>query len=203
MSGLSNRLTEFGFVFAQSIYSDIALARDRLLTKLAFWNIAIVLKILPCVLLTILSVALLRILMKAGHRRLRLKSNAFLETSSQVGDAQTPDVQVRKRSIAPHPSRETDRTTKMLLAILMLYVISELPYGIAILLMGILGSEFQSNVFAPLWEVFDILILFNAGANFLLLVSMSRMFRETFCQIFCFQKRHPTDSKKSSLTPVT
>ncbi|RWS12819.1 sex peptide receptor-like isoform X2, partial [Dinothrombium tinctorium] len=51
----------------------------------------------------------------------------------------------------------SDRTTRMLLSVLLLFLITEFPSGILGLLSGIIGDVFYTNVFQPLGEIFDIL----------------------------------------------
>lgn len=73
----------------------------------------------------------------------------------------------------------------MLLAILLIFLITEFPSGILGLLTAICGSEFYSNVYQPLGEILDILALINSAINFILYCTMSRLFRVTFVKLFC------------------
>ena len=253
---------------------------DGLLKNINFWVFSVGLKIVPCILLTYLSLALIRVLLEAERRRQRLKSNmgvmaSHVSVASAEGAVnatvvtnratagtkqhdsqqvnQEPDDrrgsnrsdtsflrdedritnadQLEQRQLSPkqeadkltsssmptpscsvisashtsrhvraqkqhHPhvitssSSQSDRTTKMLLAILLLYLLTEMPNGIITLLVGLLGESFQYNVYNPLGEIFDILALINSGINFILLASMSRLFRKTFCKIFWPRKYH-------------
>lgn len=261
-------------VSPQVTFSDFSQMNDGLLRNINFWVFSVGLKLVPCILLTYLSLALIRVLLEAERRRQRLKSNIGM-TASHVsvasGDAgaQTtavvpvvpaaiPDAthlrqqadnnarrgsdrsetsflrdervgesrgltprqehvhdksssnpscsvisstptshhQVQRTTTrqAPHAvkssSSQSDRTTKMLLAILLLYLVTEAPNGIISLLVGLFGESFQNNVYLPLGEIFDILALINSGINFILLASMSRLFRKTFCKIFWPRKYH-------------
>ena len=91
----------------------------------------------------------------------------------------------------------------MLLAILLLYLVTEMPNGIVTLLSGLLGEVFQNCVYTPLGEIFDILALINSGINFILLASMSRLFRKTFCKIFWPQRYHNHFQRDHPPTPHT
>ena len=85
-------------------------------------------------------------------------------------------------------SHETaDRTTRMLLAVLLLFLITEFPQGILGLLSAVLGDEFFNRCYAPLGELMDITALVNSGINFILYCVMSKKFRETFTQVFCLE----------------
>ena len=77
-------------------------------------------------------------------------------------------------------SQHCDRTTRMLLAILLMFLITEFPSGLVALLSGILGDSFQLNVYHKLGEMMDLLALVNSAVNFILYCTMSRQFRKTF-----------------------
>ena len=79
---------------------------------------------------------------------------------------------------------QADQKTRMLLAILFCYLASVLPFGITVPLVGVLGRPFKTNVFDPLFIVFDLFGLVNSLTTFVLLISMSRVFRETFYKMF-------------------
>ncbi|XP_074599409.1 uncharacterized protein LOC141853819 [Brevipalpus obovatus] len=78
-----------------------------------------------------------------------------------------------------------DRTTRMLLAVLLIFLITEFPSGILTILGSFYGQEFIMNVYSPLGDMMDLLALFNSAVNFILYCIMSRQFRSTFHEIFC------------------
>lgn len=80
--------------------------------------------------------------------------------------------------------KRTDRTTKMLVAVLLLFLITEIPQGILGLLSGILGKAFFVQCYHLFGELMDILALLNGAINFILYCSMSRQFRTTFGHLF-------------------
>ena len=80
--------------------------------------------------------------------------------------------------------KRTDRTTKMLVAVLLLFLITEFPQGILGLLSGVLGKCFFRTCYYLFGEVMDILALLNGAINFILYCSMSRQFRMTFAVLF-------------------
>jgi hypothetical protein len=77
-----------------------------------------------------------------------------------------------------------DRTTRMLLAVLILFLITELPQGILGLLSALHGDQFFTNCYAPLGELMDFLALLNSAINFVLYCNMSKKFRQTFTATF-------------------
>jgi hypothetical protein len=72
----------------------------------------------------------------------------------------------------------------MLVAVLLLFLITEFPQGILGLLSVILGKCFFRTCYYLFGEVMDILALLNGAINFILYCSMSRQFRTTFALLF-------------------
>ncbi|XP_045605438.2 G-protein coupled receptor dmsr-1-like [Procambarus clarkii] len=145
-------------------FSDLAQAHGGLMKSINFWIYAVILKLLPCGALTGLSFALIQELLRAAKRRTQLmKGNSLVRGTD--------------------PGRQADRVTKMLLAILVLFLASEVPQGILGLLTVIPDSGFFP-CYQKLGEIMDMLVLFNSAINFLLYCSMSQQFRETFSSLF-------------------
>ncbi|EDW50189.1 GM14482 [Drosophila sechellia] len=80
--------------------------------------------------------------------------------------------------------KQTDRTTRMLLAVLLLFLVTEFPQGIMGLLNVLLGDAFFLQCYLKLSDLMDILALINSSINFILYCSMSRQFRSTFALLF-------------------
>ncbi|XP_069994886.1 G-protein coupled receptor dmsr-1-like [Penaeus vannamei] len=145
-------------------FSELALANGGLLKSINFWIYSVLMKLLPCVALTGLSIALIQELLLAAKRRAALMKRA---TVARNANAQ----------------RQADRVTTMLLAILVLFLVSEVPQGILCLLAVIPDSGFF-KCYQQLGEMMDMLVLFNSAVNFLLYCAMSQQFRDTFTQLF-------------------
>ena len=128
----------------------------------SFWLFGVVLKIAPCILLTVLSSLLIYAMSQADKKRRRLKSQG-------------------KRAESERAS-EHNRTTAMLVAVVLCFVIAELPQGILAFLSGVDTNIFM-NVYVPLGDVWDIIVLLNSSVNFILYF-MSRQFRKTFKEVF-------------------
>ena len=137
---------------------------NPIIVSMNSWIQAIVIKIIPCVLLTILTILLIMAMHKANKRRQMLKSQGRKDDSERA--------------------REHNRTTGMLLAIVVLFLITELPQGILAILFTI-DDRFRLEVYLPLGDLFDAMALINNAVNFVLYCTMSRQFRETFVQVFC------------------
>ena len=72
----------------------------------------------------------------------------------------------------------------MLLFIIVMYIISELPQSILLLLCVFL-EDFFTSVYDPLGELIDLMTLVNTAINFITYMAMSSQFRNTFIECFC------------------
>jgi len=135
---------------------------DRFVNQFNFWIQALLVKLVPCCGLTILSAMLIRALKVAEQRRQMLR-----------GRDSRDDMRARTNA----------RTTRMLLVVVVLFLVTEFPQGVINFLNGLLES-FVDEVYASLGDLLDILALINNGINFFLYCSMSKQFRDTFIQLF-------------------
>jgi G protein-coupled receptor 139 len=156
---------------------------DRFLTNFNFWIQATLVKLVPCVGLTILSILLVRTMKKAESRRRNLQ-----KASARAGEDDSGR------------DRKTNRTTRMLLAVVILFLITEFPQGVLNALSGFL-PHFQEEIYNPLGDFVDILALINNGINFILYCTMSKQFRDTFVDLFLTPKMR--DHRRFSLVPTT
>ncbi|GFW90477.1 sex peptide receptor [Trichonephila clavipes] len=146
-------------------FSQIAQRHNRLLEKINFWIFSVITKLVPCVALTGISLGLIKVLYERNKRRQILKGTADAD-------------------------KNHDRTTRMLLAVLLLFLLTEFPSGLLALLSGILGTDFFNNVYVNFGDTMDALALINSSINFIIYCSMSQQFRNTFAYLFfpsCFQ----------------
>ena len=143
--------------------SDIV-KKNRTLEQWNYWIQAFLIKLLPCALLTILTILLIIAMTKANKRRMQLKSQGRKDESERA--------------------REHNRTTMMLLAVVGLFLLTEFPQGI-LTLCNIFIENFVTDVYWPLGDLLDIMALLNNSINFVLYCTMSRQFRDTFVATFC------------------
>ncbi|OWF42390.1 sex peptide receptor-like [Mizuhopecten yessoensis] len=146
-----------------------------------FYIQALLVKLVPCVTLTIFTVLLIYAMHKAYKKRIALKSQGKKEDADR--------------------HHEHNRTTGMLLAVVVLFLITELPQGMLTLLIIFIPS-IQHSVYNPLGDILDIVALCNNAINFVLYCSMSTLFRDTFVRIFCTccPKNRPGWSKTKLIT---
>ena len=132
-------------------------------TIVIWWLFGAIIKIVPCVLLTILS-TLIIIKIKQGIRRRRILLN----------QAQTVEHDV---------NHEHNRTTYMLMSVVILFVLTEFPQGVLAMIAG-MNDFFSEKVYSALGDLMDALTLINSAVNFILYCGMSQKFRDTFRSLF-------------------
>ncbi|XP_025082834.1 sex peptide receptor-like [Pomacea canaliculata] len=147
------------------------------------WIQAILVKLLPCFLLAILSILLIKQMKDAERRRKKLLNK----------NGKTDDESKRHR--------KTNRTTRMLVAVVVLFFVTETPQGVLQLLGGVVDGFFH-HVYVPLGDMMDTLALINNGINFVLYCTMSKQFRDTFIRIFLCDL-NADNSKRSALLMST
>ncbi|KAG8190887.1 hypothetical protein JTE90_010312 [Oedothorax gibbosus] len=178
---VSKFLGNDGEVMYRVDFSEIAQRDDKLLERINFWLFSVLTKLVPCIALTVLSLSLVRVLYEANLRRQRLKNRV-------------------------ENDKTHDRTTRMLLAVLLLFLLTEFPAGLLALLSGILGSDFFNNVYLNFGETMDALALINSAINFIIYCTMSRQFRDTFKLLFfpkCVTSQGTIPSVEPSRTVAT
>uniref|UniRef100_A0ABD2WI24 G-protein coupled receptors family 1 profile domain-containing protein n=1 Tax=Trichogramma kaykai TaxID=54128 RepID=A0ABD2WI24_9HYME len=159
-------------------------AKHSAAQEVNFWIYSVVIKLIPCVALTILSLPLIRALMEAKKRRKNLTTATMLKMEESINLSEGKK-RKRKVSRAMDKERQTDRTTMMLLAVLLLFLSTEFPQGLLGLSSVIFGKVFFNKCYVKLGEAMDILALMNSAINFILYCAMSRQFRTTFHKLFC------------------
>lgn len=135
------------------------------------WTYSVVIKWFPCLILTIISYWLIRTLCQAARRKKVIRG--YNACPGEIADRR-----------AYKTERRTGRTTRMLLAVLLLFLLTELPQAILALLSAVKGDRFFLRCYYIHGNLMDILALLNGAINFILYCSMSRQFRQTFGQLF-------------------
>jgi len=182
---------------------------------------ALLVKLVPCVGLTVLSLLLVQTMKEAEARRQNLRAKGttprpeITKQGPTSGKRQKDEVTVlmvaASTSGGQGRDRKTNRTTRMLLVVVVLFLVTEFPQGVINLLSGIL-DDFVEEVYMSLGDLLDILALINNGINFILYCTMSKQFRDTFVHCFrleslaaalsrCFRKgRHGIDDESRVIT---
>ncbi|XP_023031798.1 G-protein coupled receptor dmsr-1 [Drosophila willistoni] len=171
---------------------------NSILYRFNFWIHSVIIKLLPCCILTIISLVLMHVLCEASRRRLKLKD---YDTTAKYAIQFNLNDQTKSKRRPPRCDRRNDRTTLLLVAVLILFLVTEFPQGLLGLLSGILKKCFFEHCYPPFGEIVDLLALINAAVGFVLYGFMSKQFRTTFRSLFF--KRHFGSSEMTRLTRVT
>ncbi|KAF5272251.1 hypothetical protein FQA39_LY01333 [Lamprigera yunnana] len=110
---------------------------------ISFWVYGVVIKLVPCILLTILSQRIIAALFETKRRRQNLLGNTTMKLKT-IGDEKPP------KTLRQNKEQQTDRTTRMLLAVLFLFLITEFPQAILGLLSVSIGPQFERQCYNPL-----------------------------------------------------
>ena len=134
-------------------HSDLARANQTLL-NLNFWIYSILIKLIPCIALTILSLRLIGALLEAKRRRKQLTSHSNGMKQLVNGKAVLTN---RKNNKQLEKEKQTDRTTRMLLAVLLLFLTTEFPQAVLGLLCVVLGQAFFMECYLKLgkWPILN------------------------------------------------
>ncbi|KAH8300272.1 hypothetical protein KR044_012356 [Drosophila immigrans] len=169
---------------------------ESMLFRFNFWIHSVIIKLLPCFILTVISLVLMHVLCEASRRRLKLK-----DYDNPTKYAIQLNLNENKSRRPPRCDRRNDRTTLLLVAVLILFLVTEFPQGLLGLLSGVLEKCFFAHCYPPFGELMDLLALINAAVGFVLYGLMSKQFRTTFRSLFF--KRHFGSSEMTRLTRVT
>lgn len=163
---LTNKIERVVLPDNSSLYGlrDLKLASNDT-EPIVFANVisyAILAKLVPCALMLIFGGSLLySVGIKGQKRRRRLSS-----TNSNC-----------KREV------RQSKTTRMLLVVMILFLVTEFPQGILILASALV-SGFYHNVYMPLGDLMDFIALVNNAINFVLYCIMSQQFRNRFIDMY-------------------
>ncbi|KAH8296457.1 hypothetical protein KR054_006483 [Drosophila jambulina] len=170
-------------VTVYKLYHSALALHDRQFRNATFLIYSVLIKLIPCFALTVLSVRLIGALLEAKRRRKILACHAANDMQPIVNGKVVTPTQPKSCKLL-EKEKQTDRTTRMLLAVLLLFLITEFPQGIMGLLNALLGDAFFLQCYLKLSDLMDILALINSSINFILYCSMSRQFRSTFALLF-------------------
>jgi hypothetical protein len=182
--------------------SEMAIQADCLVFRMAFWISGTVFKLVPCILLTIFVLLLMKILNEVKKNRVRLLKSS--RTGLHQNGAVSPSSFETKKNLhsnglSRHGSvnkgngtvrhstgggGRADRTTKMLLVIVGVFLVTELPQGIMAVLSGMFSEEFRRYVYNNLGDILDLMALCNSCTTFVIYCTMSAQFRNEFKRVF-------------------
>lgn len=148
--------------------------RHEMINLAQFVSLAVFVKITPCVLLTVLSVLLIKIIISAQDRYMSMRKRQ--STTSTYQTSTLASASERKRQ------NQTHQTTRMLIAVIVMFIVIELPQGILFVMSGLL-EDFFEDVYWPMGNFLDLVTIVSCCVNFLLYCSMSAQFCEILVQM--------------------
>ncbi|CCD65612.1 G-protein coupled receptors family 1 profile domain-containing protein [Caenorhabditis elegans] len=164
---------KFASNYSEPVYtfmvSHAATINNCRLFKWNIWMIGILFKIIPCILLIFLSFGLVSKIRDAEKHRRKL--------TSVPSNASTDSKPLKKKN------GTSDRTTLMLVVILLVFLITEFPQGIISILCAIFTTDVHRYLYFYIGDVLDLLSLVNSSVNFVLYCVMSSRYRQTFWEV--------------------
>ena len=155
----------------QTIYDITSIDTDStygyVVTALNFWIHALIIKLLPCALLTIFGILLICTLRTSHQRRKQLQKQSTPKQEQSANNQQqeqplTKVTKPKRNKMLRSRDRDHSRTTTMLIVVIVLFLITELPQGILALFSGLMPGFFEA-FYMPLGEfdfIFYLISLF-------------------------------------------
>ena len=120
-----------------------------------------------------------------GNARYTTSTNRFPIVWLEILRSTSYFLQVKKRHDnlmqncqSQNKQREHNRTTAMLIAVVLSFAIAELPQGILVVLSSA-DRWYFDHVYVNLGDLFDFVVLLNSSVNFIMYAAMSQRFRDT------------------------
>ncbi|XP_045109775.1 G-protein coupled receptor dmsr-1-like isoform X1 [Portunus trituberculatus] len=219
----------------------VDMSSNKLLKEITLLVYSVVVKLVPCLLITLLIPAIIRGMWVAKNRRQRLlsrhhsctpaavtvvataaapatcrgtllqESKSDIQKDPQGGGSlingnvtakKAPQLQRRdtlaaftsfyakaaQLAASSTPQRQTgatERSTSMLLLMMVLFLLAEAPQGVLTGMALFYGHKFFSDCYIQLGDLMDLLALTNSSINFLLYCVMCKQFWDTFVGLCC------------------
>ncbi|KAJ1532349.1 hypothetical protein ONE63_000953 [Megalurothrips usitatus] len=163
-------------------HSELSKLQDGMLQNINFWAAAWLVKVLPAAPSARRGSAAVSLVSTGSPRRRRCYRPVL--PGPPPGPPRPCPARLCPSQRLVEKEKQTDRTTKMLLAVLLLFLITEAPQGLLGLFSVLIGNQFFGECYVKLGDVMDILALINSAINFMVYCCMSRQFRNTFNQLF-------------------
>lgn len=100
-----------------------------------------------------------------------------------IGSSTLIPLQMVRIQATQRQLNQNETTTKLLIAVMIVFLICEFPAGILAALCAVFGQEFFDAVYEPTGILMDLFALINSSVNFILYCFMSTQFRITFYRV--------------------
>ncbi|VDD77986.1 unnamed protein product [Mesocestoides corti] len=146
-------------------------------------------KLASSILITFFTGLILAVMDKAKRRYLRLKQGSSLQKKAppqEMADLDGTGGKELEQHLLSQKKREwrgNNRTTVMLIAVVVSFIITEAPQGVINTVVAIQGDCFLYLFYVPIGDLLDLLVLLNSSTNFILYCAMSAQFRKSFKEL--------------------
>ena len=179
---ISNNNTKF-YIIGKS---ELDVRLNGLLFSFTFILQAFCVKLIPCILVVILSTLLIHSIHKMNKNHKKLCA---------LGSKKRRDLE---------KSKDNNQTNLMLVLVCFLFFVTEFPQGVlAFLSFTFESKNFHEEVYMKLGDTMDMLSLLNSALNFVLYCLMSKLFRTTFRSIFFCLKIKEEKERESIIRRVS
>ncbi|XP_054157468.1 FMRFamide receptor-like [Oppia nitens] len=179
-------LERFEAITNQTVLQVIpsALGSNEIYKLVYYWLTVVLFIFIPFLLLTIFNTFLIRsVHLSRRQRRTMTRPNeqamkATLTSSSSTTTAPPADTS----------SKQESRITIMLIAVVILFLICQLPTAVTLIYTAFHDIDLNTNsgvLIRGLGNIFNFLMAINAAGNFVLYCLLSNKYRRTFLQSFC------------------
>uniref|UniRef100_A0A0N4Z045 G_PROTEIN_RECEP_F1_2 domain-containing protein n=1 Tax=Parastrongyloides trichosuri TaxID=131310 RepID=A0A0N4Z045_PARTI len=163
--------------------------------KIYLWVTGILIKVVPCFLLMAFTLGLLKKLRENQKKRnLLFSQNATVvltKNSNMIETETIQDPNLCRKSSSRLLSRNgtgrrqnaPDRTTNMLLLMVIIFLITEFPQGLFAILNAIFVQQFHYYVYAQLADILDVLSLINCFVAFIVYTSTCSKYRTLLLEV--------------------
>lgn len=143
-------------------------------------------KIIPCLALTYVSIRLIIALARNRRKRQEMDASSFrLSTTSTSSTAVDQTAIVKKDE---NESAEFDKTTFMLLLVLVVFLVTELPASVFVTLEIFLKEKYYAECRGPAHYLILMMYYINGTFTFVVYISMSTRYRETLITVLTCKK---------------
>lgn len=192
-----------------------SLGQNELYKTIYYWLTTSLFTFIPLLLLTVFNSFLIRSVHISRKERFQMtQGKGGMTTSSRANGGESSELvssaTVPKSGVDLSSSKQENKITIMLIAVVILFFICQFPTAIMLIIytMYTPGPNTRNYyVFIGLNNIFNFLMALNSAGNFLLYCLFSQRYRRTFVNLFCpcyknqlgyFQSTHPTTTQFQS-----
>uniref|UniRef100_A0A8R1HXX6 G_PROTEIN_RECEP_F1_2 domain-containing protein n=1 Tax=Caenorhabditis japonica TaxID=281687 RepID=A0A8R1HXX6_CAEJA len=158
------------------------------LFRVNLWITGVMFKALPCLLILWFTIALIYKLVQMSEKRRLLRGERREKEEFQLLATSAPSTtrdESRFRKVSTVRNVSIDRTTLMLIIMLVVFLCTEMPQGLLAILSAIYPTHVHTMIYVNVGEVLDLMSLINCLTSFIVYCVMSTTYRATVKSILC------------------